>query len=96
MRSCLIFVDRRRSPLRASLICVSYLSFLRSACYALTSHVGHMIQAESDNVKKDEYLKSLMSLPNTAIRIAAICLPNIPEGSNCTFTTSILSVMRAS
>ncbi|GJN22595.1 hypothetical protein PR202_gb10175 [Eleusine coracana subsp. coracana] len=26
--------------------------------------VGHMIQAESDNVKRDEYLKRLMSLPN--------------------------------
>ncbi|CAN6308416.1 unnamed protein product [Urochloa humidicola] len=26
--------------------------------------VGHMIQAESDNAKRDEYLKRLMSLPN--------------------------------
>ncbi|KAM3318667.1 hypothetical protein ACQJBY_036059 [Aegilops geniculata] len=26
--------------------------------------VGHMIQAESDNTKRDEYLKRLMSLPN--------------------------------
>jgi hypothetical protein len=73
------------------------LSFLCSACYALTSHVGHMIQPESDNAKRDEYLKSLMSLPNIAIQIAAICLPNnIAEGSNCIFMTSILYVMRAS
>jgi exportin-1 len=31
---------------------------------ALTIQVGHMIQAESDNAKRDEYLKRLMSLPN--------------------------------
>ena len=31
---------------------------------ALTTQVGHMIQAESDNAKRDEYLKRLMSLPN--------------------------------
>jgi hypothetical protein len=56
-----------------------------------------MIQPESDNAKRDEYLKSLMSLPNIAIQIAAICLPNnIAEGSNCIFMTSILYVMRAS
>jgi exportin-1 len=30
----------------------------------LTIQVGHMIQAESDNTKRDEYLKRLMSLPN--------------------------------
>lgn len=30
----------------------------------LTAQVGHMIQAESDNTKRDEYLKRLMSLPN--------------------------------
>ena len=31
---------------------------------ALTTQVGHMIQAESDNAKRDEYLKRLISLPN--------------------------------
>ena len=31
---------------------------------ALTTQVGHMIQAESDNAKRDEYLKRFMSLPN--------------------------------
>jgi hypothetical protein len=41
-----------------------------------------MIQAESVNVKRDEYLKRLMRL-SIAIQIAAICLPNIAEGSNC-------------
>ncbi|XP_037466741.1 protein EXPORTIN 1A-like [Triticum dicoccoides] len=30
----------------------------------VTQQVGHMIQAESDNTKRDEYLKRLMSLPN--------------------------------
>jgi hypothetical protein len=56
-----------------------------------------MIQAESesDNVKRDEYLKRLMRL-SIAIQIAAICLPNIAEGSNCIFTTSILYVMCSS
>jgi hypothetical protein len=34
MRMRLVFSDRRRSPLRVSLIRVSYLSFLRSACGA--------------------------------------------------------------
>lgn len=32
--------------------------------FVLTVQVGHMIQAESDNTKRDEYLKRLMSLPN--------------------------------
>jgi hypothetical protein len=54
-----------------------------------------MIQAESDNVKRDEYLKRLMR-HSIAIQIAAICLPNIAEGSNCILMTSILYVMRAS
>jgi hypothetical protein len=54
-----------------------------------------MIQAESDNVKRGEYLKRLMRL-SIAIQIAVICLPNIAERSNCIFTTSILYVMCAS
>jgi hypothetical protein len=54
-----------------------------------------MIQAESNNVKRDEYLKRLMRL-SIAIQIAAICLPNIAEGYNFIFTTSILYVMHAS
>jgi hypothetical protein len=33
-------------------------------CSVLIVQVGHMIQAESDNTKRDEYLKRLMSLPN--------------------------------
>jgi hypothetical protein len=60
-------------------------------CYDLTSHMGHMIQAESNNVKRHEYLKRLMRLSNITIQIATICLPNITEGSNCIFMTSIIS-----
>jgi len=31
------------------------------------SQVGHMIQAESDPQKRDEYLQRLMELPNQVI-----------------------------
>jgi hypothetical protein len=34
MRARLIFLDWRRSPLRASLICISNLSFLRSVVHS--------------------------------------------------------------
>ena len=47
------------------------LSFV---CLVLTVQVGHMIQAESDNTKRDEYLKRLMSLPNQVPYVAFVLL----------------------
>lgn len=43
-----------------------FLIFLKTLFW-LTAQVGHMIQAESDNAKRDEYLKRLMSLPNQVL-----------------------------
>lgn len=36
----------------------------RSYVFIIFIQVGQMIQAESDNTKREEYLKRLMSLPN--------------------------------
>lgn len=42
----------------------SIINYFLKTFSVLTVQVGHMIQAESDNTKRDEYLKRLMSLPN--------------------------------
>ena len=52
----------------------SPLLMLSFVCLVLTVQVGHMIQAESDNTKRDEYLKRLMSLPNQVPYVAFVLL----------------------
>lgn len=48
----------------------------RSPIEAITVfQVGHMIQAESDAQKREEFLQRLMSLPNQVCFQVASCIP---------------------
>ncbi|GJM97310.1 hypothetical protein PR202_ga14229 [Eleusine coracana subsp. coracana] len=58
--------------------------------------VGHMIQAESDNVKRDEYLKRLMSLPNQKwAEIIGQASQSIDVLKNQDVIRSVLNILQA-